>query len=87
MNPAFLITEQILEFLWTNRDKVKAIVLGLEGLAEGALGVDKAAAFKSHIGAVLGVEAQIEAAWPMVAPFFNLAVKSIKAKAATTASA
>lgn len=82
MNPAFLVAEQILEFLWANREKVKGVVLGIEGLAEGALGTDKAAAFKSYIGAALNIESQVEGAWPIVSPIFNLAVKSFKAKAA-----
>jgi hypothetical protein len=69
---------QIIAYLVSNREQIKDLILALESLAEKAVGPEKGAAIKGFIASAMGIESQIEAAWPMVAPFFNLFVKSIK---------
>ena len=69
---------QVLTFLATNRDVLKQVVLTLQSLLPDSPGADKASAVKSFIAKTLDIEAQIEAVWPAIAPFFNMFVCSVK---------
>ncbi len=78
----FAVVIQVIDFLVEHKEDIKKMVLALESLAETAAGPDKAAVIRQYIGGALNMEAQVEAAWPAIAPFFNLAVSAIKAKTA-----
>jgi hypothetical protein len=69
---------QVILYLVAHKDEIKQLVASLESLAADIPGSQKAQAVKSYIAIALSVESQIEAAWPMVAPFFNLFVASVK---------
>jgi hypothetical protein len=75
---ALAIALQILTFLAQNKDNIKSIVLTIEQMAGDMPGSSKAQAVKDVIGKALSIEAQIEAAWPIVAPIFNLFVAAVK---------
>lgn len=81
MNPILATALQIISFLVSNRDAIKQLVLQIEQMAGSLPGNQKAQAVKTAIGAAMGVEAQIEQAWPIVSPVFNLAVAAIKGAA------
>ena len=68
----------ILAFMYQNRDALKDVVLHIEGLIPDSPGTAKAGAVKQWIGAAMGIEAQMEAAWPLIAPIFNLFVAAAK---------
>ena len=70
---------QIVSFLLANRAQIKQLILDIQGLIPDAPGADKAAAVRHFIGAALNISDQIESAWPMVAPIFNLFVADTKA--------
>lgn len=70
---------QIVSFLLANRAQLKQLILDIQGLIPDAPGADKASAVRHFIGAALNIEEKIEAAWPMVAPIFNLFVADTKA--------
>lgn len=70
---------QIVSFLFANRAEIKKLIIDIEGLIPDVPGSDKAAAVRGFIGAALNITDQIESAWPMVAPIFNLFVKDTKA--------
>ena len=76
MSSILIVALQIISFLATHREQLKQLVLDLEGLLTD--GSTKAGAVKSFIGAALGVEGQLEAAWPIVAPVFNGFVAHVK---------
>lgn len=81
------IALQILTFIFSNKDTIKQIVLGLEQLAGDLPGSQKAQAVKDFIATSLNIVGQVEGAWPMVAPIFNVIVAAFKAKAAAPAAA
>jgi hypothetical protein len=85
MSPYISVAMQVIGFLVENKDQIKQVVQSIEKLIPDAPGSDKAASVRAFIGKALDVEAQIEAAWPLVAPFFNLFVSVVKGK--TTAPA
>ena len=74
----FSIFMQIVSFIASNKDMLKTLVLDLENLIPDAPGNAKAAAVRAAIGTAIGIENQIEAVWPMIAPIFNLFVGAIK---------
>lgn len=69
---------QIFAYLTENKDAIKTLILNIEGLIPEAAGSSKAQAVRTFIGTAMGQEAQIEAAWPLVAPIFNLFVAHVK---------
>lgn len=78
MAPAILVAFQVISYLAANKDTIKQSIMDIEALIPSAPGNDKASALKGFIAGAVGVEAQIEAAWPFIAPIFNLFVASIK---------
>jgi hypothetical protein len=73
---------QIIAFLFSNKDTIKQIVIGLEDLAGDLPGSAKAQAVKDFIAKALSIESQVEQSWPIAAPIFNAIVSAIKAKKA-----
>ena len=74
----FTVVVQIFAFLVSHKDTIKALILALQDLMPDAPGTSKAQAVKDFIAKALGIEASIEAAWPQVAPLFNLFVSLTK---------
>lgn len=75
----FTIILQVISFLVANKEQIKEVILSIEALIPDTPGSAKAGAVKAFIGTALGIEAQIEAVWPLVSPIFNLLVGSVKA--------
>lgn len=75
---AFQIALQIISFIRENQALLKALVLDIEGLIPNTPGNTKATAVRTAIGIFMGIEAQIETAWPMVAPIFNIFIGDVK---------
>jgi len=73
----------ILSFMYDHREDIKKLILQVEGLMGEAPGTSKMAVVRGWIGTAMGIEQQIESAWPMVAPFFNLMVSLVKGKVAS----
>lgn len=78
MAPIISAALSVIAYLVANKDTIKQVVLNVEQLIPDAPGAQKAAAVRTFIGSALSIEAQIEAAWPMVAPLFNLFVAEVK---------
>lgn len=78
MPPAALAAFQIFSFMASHKDELKQAVVDVENIAAEAAGPTKGAVIKSVIAGALGIEAQIEAAWPFVAPIFNAFVAKAK---------
>jgi hypothetical protein len=76
---ALSIAIQIITFLAQHKDDIKAIVLNIEQMMGDMPGNSKAQAVKDFIGQAMAIEGQMEAAWPIVAPIFNLFVAAVKA--------
>lgn len=76
------IALQIIAFLFSNKETIKQIVIGLEDLAGDLPGSQKAQAVKDFIAAGLNVADKLEQSWPLVAPIFNVIVSAIKGKKA-----
>ena len=75
MLAAFL---QALLFIEANKTTIEQIVLKIESLIPNAPGDQKLLAVRNAIGTAMGVEAQIEQTWPLIAPIFNLIVSAVK---------
>ena len=73
---------QITAFLVSNKDSIIKLVLDIQSLIPDAAGADKAAVVKNFIGKALGIEQQLEAAWPLAKPVFDLLVAIVKGKSA-----
>jgi hypothetical protein len=86
MSPFAVAAEQAAVYLFTHREQVNAVILGIEDLMKDAPGDSKAASFRGYLGAMLGMETQIDQAWPIVAPFFNAIVAKAKAPPAAPAA-
>lgn len=69
---------QILGYLAANKDAIKQLILSIEGIVGEIAGPDKAAIVKQYVATALSVEAQVEQAWPLVAPLFNTFVALVK---------
>ena len=69
----------IISFLVSNKSQIVQVITEIELLIPDAPGSTKAAAVKSFIATSLGVEAQVEQAWPLVGPIFNALVALVKA--------
>ena len=78
MNPLVSTALSVLGFLVQHKDDVKALILQVEQLMGEAAGNEKAQAVKTFIGTALGIEAQLEQAWPLVSPIFNAFVALVK---------
>ena len=78
MAPAILVALQVISYLAQNKDTIKQTILDIQSLIPDAPGSDKASAIKVFVAAAIGAEAQIEAAWPFIAPIFNMFVASVK---------
>jgi hypothetical protein len=76
MNIALLLS--VFSFFAQNKDTIKQVVTSVETLIPEAPGNQKAQAVKTFIGAAMGIEGEIEQAWPLVAPIFNLFVAHTK---------
>lgn len=74
----FSIAIQIIGYIVENKDTIKGLIFSIQSLIPDAAGGDKANAVKSFIGKALNIEGQLESAWPMVAPIFNLFVAAVK---------
>lgn len=74
----FLIAMQILRWIVDHRDDLVDMIKTIESLIPDTPGSEKAAAVRNAIGTALSIEAQIDKAWPLVAPIFNLLVKNVK---------
>lgn len=68
----------VLTFIIQNRADIIEIIKSIEALIPDAPGNEKAAAVKEVIGKAIGTEQQLETAWPLVQPIFNLLVASVK---------
>lgn len=78
MSQIVTVLLQIITFLVQNKDAIKQLILDLEALLPNSNGNDKAAQVRTFVGTSLGIEAQIEAVWPLVSPIFNAFVASVK---------
>ena len=75
---ALSIVIQVLSFFATNREAIKQIILDIEALIPDAPGATKAAQVKAFIATAMGIETQVESAWPLISPIFNLFVGWVK---------
>ena len=80
----FLTAMQILRWIVEHRDDLVEMIKTIESLIPEMPGNEKAAAVRNAIGTALSIETQIDKAWPLVAPIFNLLVKDVKAVKQTT---
>lgn len=87
MPQAILIAMQIFSFLAENKAAIITLIQTLEQLLADAPGSAKAQAVKDFIAKAMGMEAQMETAWPFVAPIFNLLVATVKVKPASAPAA
>jgi len=78
---AFTILLSVISFFAQNKDAIKTMILDMEALLPNSNGHDKAAQVKNYIAASLGIEAQIETVWPLLAPIFNAFVGTVKSPA------
>lgn len=78
LSSLFSAAAKLMSFFVLHKDEIKQFVLGAESLMEAAAGAEKMVAVRAAIAAALGVESQIEAVWPLVAPFFNSIVAEAK---------
>lgn len=76
----FTIVSQVLGFIAENKDVIRSVILNIEALVPDAAGASKAAAVKQFIGTSLAIGDQIDAAWPVITPIFNLLVGVVKCK-------
>ena len=71
----------VLAFLASTKDTIKQVVLHLQELLGSGTGSTKAAMFKNWLGVAMNAGDQVEAAWPMIQPIFNMFVAVAKGKA------
>ena len=78
MSQIVTLALSIISFLVSNKSQIVQVITEIELLIPDAPGSTKAAAVKSFIATSLGVEAQVEQAWPLVGPIFNALVALVK---------
>lgn len=78
MPQAVQIALAVLSFLVENRDTIRKLVLDVEALIPDAPGASKAASVKQFIAASISAGDQLDAAWPLISPVFNLLVAAVK---------
>ncbi|MFZ6653779.1 hypothetical protein [Undibacterium sp. TJN19] len=62
---------QIIGFLSEHREQIKKLIVDIESLIPNTPGASKAQLVRNLIATSLGIEAQIEQAWPFVSSLFN----------------
>jgi phage-related protein len=84
MNTAAVIStaSSVISFIASHRTQLGELVTNVESMIPDAVGSAKAAAVKGFIGVAMNIEADLEAAWPLVSPIFNFFVHGVKAKPA-----
>ncbi|MFZ6681027.1 hypothetical protein [Undibacterium sp. Tian12W] len=69
---------QVIAFLAEHKEQIRKLILDIENLIPATAGNNNALIARNFIATGLGIEAQIEQAWPYVSGLFNDLVAATK---------